>query len=155
MEHTPIFRSALSVALFVVFSITLCAQSHWKTSGSNIYHQGKVAIGTSETPQGDYLLYTPKIAVEEIAIQLSNYWADYVFQSTYNLLSLEELSQFIAQNGHLPNMPTAAEVETEGLKVGPATGRLLEKIEELQLYIIEDYKRDEELNNQIKLLKKN
>ncbi len=155
MENISVLKSGLAIALFLSFSLTLVAQSHWKTSGNNIYHQGKIAIGTNETPQGDYLLYTPKIAVEEIAIQLSNYWADYVFHPDYKLLSLEKLNQFILDNGHLPNMPTATEVETNGLQVAPATGRLLEKIEELQLYLIEDQKRDEALSRQVDNLRSN
>lgn len=64
-------------------------------------------------------------------------WADYVFDSGYELLSLENLKTFIQDNNHLPNMPTEEEVLAEGIEMGDISKRQQEKIEELSLYLIE------------------
>ncbi|MDD3860993.1 MAG: hypothetical protein PHW83_12400, partial [Bacteroidales bacterium] len=74
-------------------------------------------------------------------------WCDYVFNSDYSLMSISELENFIAQNKHLPNIPSATEVENEGLKLKEMNQLMMQKIEELTLYIIELNKRIEELEN--------
>lgn len=63
-------------------------------------------------------------------------WADYVFAEKYPLLPLSEVEKFIMENKHLPNIPSAKEVETNGLQIGDTQKRIMEKIEELTLYII-------------------
>ncbi|RYF96985.1 MAG: hypothetical protein EOO00_01325, partial [Chitinophagaceae bacterium] len=72
-------------------------------------------------------------------------WADYVFQHDYKLRSLEEVEQFIQQHRHLPNIPSAKEIEENGLHVGDTQKRMMEKIEELTLYLIQANKRIEKL----------
>ena len=73
---------------------------------------------------------------------------DYVFSKDYQLKSLPELEAFIKENGHLPNVPTAKEVETNGQDLGLIQQKLLEKIEELTLYIIAQEKEKEELKKE-------
>ena len=63
-------------------------------------------------------------------------WCDYVFDAKYKLMPLEELQQFINANKHLPNIPPASEVETNGLPIGEMTPKMMEKIEELTLYVL-------------------
>ena len=75
-------------------------------------------------------------------------WADYVFNDDYKLPSLNEVEKFIQQNHHLPNMPSAKEVKEKGLYVGDTQRRMMEKIEELTLYVIE-------MKKEIEMLKKN
>jgi hypothetical protein len=70
---------------------------------------------------------------------------DYVFSSDYELMGLNELEQYIEMNGHLPEVPTAREAETEGVELGEMNKLLLKKIEELTLYIIDQEKRIEQL----------
>jgi hypothetical protein len=70
----------------------------------------------------------------------SSGWADYVFAEDYTLKPLEELSSFIKTNKHLPNIPTAKEVEINGIELGEMNAKLLEKVEELSLYIIQQIK---------------
>ncbi len=77
-------------------------------------------------------------------------WHDYVFQPDYELRSLEEVEEFINTNHHLPDIPSEQEVKEEGVKVGEMEGLLLKKIEELTLYIIEQNKRIEELEELVK-----
>ena len=64
-------------------------------------------------------------------------WADYVFQKEYKLMSLKEVEDYIKSNGHLPNMPSAREIEIEGIAMGEIINKQQEKIEELTLYLIE------------------
>ena len=78
---------------------------------------------------------------------------DYVFSKDYQLKSLPELEAFIKENGHLPNVPTAQEVETNGQDLGLIQQKLLEKIEELTLYVIELKKENQHQQAQIEALK--
>ncbi|MFY0592011.1 hypothetical protein [Roseivirga sp.] len=75
---------------------------------------------------------------------------DYVFKSDYKLRSLPELESYIKTNSHLPNIPSAKEVETKGQDVGEMQLKLLEKIEELTLYVIDQQKQTAELKRTIK-----
>ncbi len=70
----------------------------------------------------------------------SQNWPDYVFDKNYEKLSLPELERFIDKHKHLPEMPAAMEVQQEGVSVGEMNAKLLKKIEELTLYIIEQGK---------------
>jgi hypothetical protein len=63
--------------------------------------------------------------------------SDYVFESDYNLRSLEEVDAFIQQNKHLPDIPSAEEFATNGVGLGEMDDMLLRKVEELTLYVIE------------------
>lgn len=70
--------------------------------------------------------------------------ADYVFETEYNLLSLEKLQQYIQENKHLPEVPSAAEMENKGIELSKMNILLLKKVEELTLYVIELKKENEE-----------
>lgn len=76
-------------------------------------------------------------------------WPDYVFDDNYKLMSLNEIETFIEQNGHLPNVPSASEVEKEGQNLGEMNKILLEKIEELTLLMIAQQKEIDQLKEQI------
>ena len=78
---------------------------------------------------------------------------DYVFKPDYKLRSLSELESYIKANSHLPNIPSAREVETNGQDVGDIQLKLLEKIEELTLYMIELEKTVKKQSEEIKELK--
>ncbi|HSK13379.1 MAG TPA: hypothetical protein VK907_09200 [Phnomibacter sp.] len=67
-------------------------------------------------------------------------WADHVFADDYPLMPLSELETFVRTHRHLPGIPTAAEVEAEGIEAGAFTAKLLEKIEELTLHTIAQHK---------------
>jgi hypothetical protein len=106
---------------------------------------GQVNIGTA-TPATGYLLnVNGKIISEEVRVQLKAAWPDYVFEQDYKKLSLNELEKYVDENKHLPNIPSAAEVEKDGQHLGEIQRKMLEKIEELSLYILE-------LNKKIKIL---
>ena len=76
-------------------------------------------------------------------------WPDYVFRPEYDLMPLEEVEEYIEENGHLPNVPSEEEVLENGQSLGKMNEILLEKIEELTLYMIEQQKQIEELKKQI------
>jgi hypothetical protein len=86
----------------------------------------------------------------EVIVQLPNQWPDYVFEKAYPLLPLNELELFIQREGHLPNVPSAENVESEGVSLGEMNRILLEKVEELTLYLLEQNKRIEELEKELK-----
>ncbi len=102
--------------------------------------QGAVGIGVQSgatLPAGYLLAVDGKIISEELKVQLSGSWPDYVFQDNYNLKSFDHLRSYIKENKHLPNIPAAAEVEKNGIEVGDMQKRMVEKIEELTLYILQ------------------
>ncbi len=106
-----------------------------------------VTINTTFIPtEPDYkLLVGGKIIAEGVRVELEENWADYVFTPDYSLKPLHEVEQFIKDNGHLPNIPSAATVEEEGLDLGDMVTKQMEKIEELTLYIIEQQKQIDSL----------
>lgn len=89
------------------------------------------------------------VRTREVMVNLDTPWPDYVFDKTYQLKPLQEIEDFILQNGHLPNVPTANTVKTEGIALGEMNKILLEKIEELTLYLIKQEKRIEVLEIQL------
>jgi len=87
-----------------------------------------------------------KLRAKEITVSLAG-WPDYVFEENYNLLPLVEVEQYIKQNSRLPQVPSAQEIEENGLDLGDMQGKLLLKIEELTLYIIDLEKRLSEIES--------
>jgi len=99
---------------------------------------------------GNGVMSAKKIFTEKIEVTMSAleyYWYDHVFYPEYKLRPLGELEQFVKQNHHLPEIPSAAEVEANGLDLGDMQGKLLLKIEELTLYILDLQKQIDELKN--------
>ncbi len=101
-----------------------------------------VSIGAVDTDGDTYkLAVNGKVVCEELKVKLSGSWPDYVFSKDYKLMPLSEVKNFIDQNKHLPNILPASEIEKKGIEVGDMQKRMMEKIEELTLYIIELEKR--------------
>ena len=118
----------------------------------------QVGIGTSALPTDATYKFAVagKMIAEEVRVllQSGSGWPDYVFKSEYELKTLEEVDSYIQENGHLPNIPTAAEVKEEGILLGDMNKNLLEKIEELTLYMIQTNKDVKELQSENAKLKK-
>jgi len=108
-----------------------------------------IGIGTSDT-QGYKLAVAGDIITEKVKVATQSNWPDYVFDENYNLQDLQQLEQYIKTHGHLPNIPNAETIKEEGLDLGEMNAKLLEKIEELSLYIIEQGKinRSQDRENQ-------
>ncbi|WP_207795854.1 hypothetical protein [Sphingobacterium haloxyli] len=104
--------------------------------------QGNVGIGT-DAP-GERLSVNGNIRAKEIKVEANN-WPDYVFQENYHLRPLAEVKDYIKVNGHLPEIPSAKEVEEQGLSLGEMNKLLLKKVEELTLHIIQLEERVSEM----------
>jgi hypothetical protein len=105
---------------------------------NGIIHIGK-SLKRSEKASDGYLLYVGEgIRTERVKVDIATKagWADYVFENDYELLSIEDLKEYIHKNNHLPGVPPSSEVVETGLDLAEANRILLEKIEELSLHII-------------------
>ena len=108
-----------------------------------------VGVGTSSIASGYKFAVRGKAICEELKVQLYANWPDYVFAKNYTLPSLQNVEAHIQEKGHLPNMPSAKNIEAEkGFEVGEMTRLQQEKIEELYLYIIQMNKELEALKAQ-------
>jgi hypothetical protein len=114
---------------------------------------GSVGIGTQIIPSGYKLSVKGKMMAEGVKVDLQSAWPDYVFENSYRLKDLPSLRSYINSNGHLPNMPTAAEVEKEGIDLEEINVKLVEKVEELSLYLIQMEERIKKLEKENTLLK--
>jgi hypothetical protein len=101
---------------------------------------GDVGIGTTDT-KGYKLAVNGSAIFTRVKVATYGNWADYVFTANYRLRSLSEVEQYIKQHNHLPDVPSAEEVEKNGLDIADNQATLLKKIEELTLYVIEQNKR--------------
>jgi len=105
---------------------------------------GKVGIGTTTPDQ----MLSVKGTIHSQAVQVDmNGWSDFVFKPSYNLASLSTIKNYLAQNHHLPDMPSEKEVTQNGINVGDMLKLQTQKIEELTLYLIE---KDQQLTDQKK-----
>jgi hypothetical protein len=108
----------------------------------------KVGIGTT-TPNSFQLAVDGKIGAGEINVTLTRPFPDYVFTGSYQRMSLDSLNKYIQSEHHLPNIPTAKEVKDNGIDLGEMNAKLLEKIEELTLYIIELKKENDQIKKEV------
>ena len=115
---------------------------------------GAVSIGTTTVPSGYKLAVAGKAIMEEIKVELNTNWPDYVFSDDYQLTSLSQLETYVEENKHLPGIPSQKEVQEEGILLGEMQGKLLEKIEELTLYMIELKNENEALKARMEKLEK-
>ena len=106
-----------------------------------------IGIGTQNIASGYLVSVGGKMIAEEVRVQLKTAWPDYVFKEDYALPTLSQVDQYIKDNKHLPGIPSAKEVEENGLHLGEMEVKLMEKIEELTLYFIELDKRIKSLES--------
>ena len=112
-------------------------------------NDGRLGIGLGPNePCGDCKLdVNGKIRANEIVVD--SMWADYVFSDSHDLMPLPEVDRFIKSNGHLPGLPKADDVSANGIGLAKFSQIMLEKIEELTLYVIDLERRNQELAEQI------
>ena len=122
-----------------------------------IKQDGKVGIGTSN-PQA-LLAVNGSVYAKEVKVMAAG-WSDFVFEEDYPLPSLKDVEEYIDAEGHLPDIPSEAEVMEQGITLGAMDSKLLQKIEELTLYLIEQnkkinelVKKDQELERENRLLR--
>lgn len=141
---------------FLLLSFSLSAQ---RNSFKNLTEKnGKIGIGT--TNPDELLTVKGIIHTQEVKVDLKGSVApDYVFEKyfsgfsdlmpEYELISLEKLELFLKKNNHLPNIPSASEMETNGILLKEMNLLLLQKIEELTLYTLQQQKEIEELKRKV------
>jgi len=126
------------------------AAFHWQRDGDFLYYGGNVGIGT--TSAKNKLDVNGTIHSKEVKVDMDG-WSDFVFKKDYDLPTLEEVEKHIAEKGHLENIPSEEEVLKKGINLGDMNAKLLQKIEELTLYMIEMKKENEQMkktNEEIK-----
>jgi hypothetical protein len=99
-----------------------------------VLSNGNVGIGT-KLPKERLSVYGT-IRATEVKVETAN-WPDYVFHESYKVRTLPELEDFIKRYKHLPEIPTTAEIEKNGVELGQVNAKLLQKVEELTLYMIQ------------------
>lgn len=105
-------------------------------------------VGIGSLPNASYKLSINGTArTKEVIVETG--WADYVFEKEYKLSSLSEVESFIKENKHLPDVPSAKEIQEKGAFVGELMTKMMQKIEELTLYSIEQDKKIEKLKSDI------
>ena len=109
---------------------------------------GAVGIGTGTAVLSYNLSVKGSIGCQELTVT-STGWADFVFDEKYKLPPLTEVEEYISKNKHLPGIPTEAEVKEKGVSVGNISSKLLQKIEELTLYVIDLKKENDSLKAQL------
>jgi hypothetical protein len=148
----PVFRIGLNQN---VASPTFSENFNFLT----ILRDGRVIIGKPINPSSsNFSLFDSKLSVdgrivanELVCVDIST-WADFVFDESYHLPSLMELEQHIQEHKHLPDIPSAADVKRDGVNVVEMQAKLLQKVEELTLYVIDQNKKISEQNGRIEQL---
>ena len=131
-------------SIFPDLNSNLIVWSNNSGPGQNVVLQpswGQVAIGTYSPATGYKLSVNGKAIFTEVRVQVNGSWPDYVFKKNYKLPMLDDLEKSINLNQHLPNIPAASAIEMNGIDLGDMNRRLLEKVEELTLYIIDMNKK--------------
>jgi hypothetical protein len=114
------------------------------TSGViNVINTGNVGIGTTN-PGTNKLSVEGTIGARKMQVKQTT-WADFVFQPDYQLPPLQEVANYISTNKHLPGIPTTEQVQQNGIDLGEMNKLLLQKMEELTLYIIAQQKQIDQL----------
>ena len=118
------------------------------TDAREVLVHDELLINTATGKPGYEMSVNGEIVCEEVLVELEADWPDYVFADDYQLMSIPQLKQYLQKEKHLPGIPSAAEVAEEGgVKVGDMQLRMMEKIEEMALYIIELEERVKSLEN--------
>jgi len=117
--------------------LALGGDTRLRGNGKHSVFEGNVGIGTNSPSHKLEVNGTAR--AREVKVEASP-WPDYVFDSRYPLMPLDELELYVTTKGHLPNIPTEAEVLLTGIELGKMNAKLLEKVEELTLYLIQHEK---------------
>lgn len=123
---------------------------YWK----DVVVNGTVGIGPGAAGACSTCQLSVKGKVQAESVVVSTSWADYVFDQGYELKPLVEVAEFIETHGHLPGIPSEQEIQNEGLDLGQMQAKMMSKIEELTLYMIELKHENDRLKEELGVLMK-
>ena len=123
------------------------------TASNGTFSGGLAVAGNTALGNGFTCSYDGKVRAKEVRVTLEG-WSDFVFDNGYRLPPLSEIEKYVRQNRHLPDIPTEAEAIGNGVDLGEMNARLLQKIEELTLYVIDLQKQIDQLKTEKKPLDK-
>jgi hypothetical protein len=121
--------------------------------GTSLYIRANCETRPTAAFSSSGLTVKGTVTTNQLKIVTTNFWPDFVFSKNYQLPTLNELKHHIQENNHLPGIPTETEVKENGIEVGEMQAKLLQKIEELTLYVIQQQETIDELKNEMNLLK--
>lgn len=109
--------------------------AYFNGDGTN-HFKGNLGLGTTDT-KGHKLAVAGSVVAESVKVKLQSSWPDYVFNRNYQLMPLPETGEYIQKYGHLPDIPSEDQVKKDGIDIGEINIKLLKKIEELTLHMIQ------------------
>lgn len=133
--------------------LNTAAPNSWITLNTNntermrVDQNGNVGIGTTNPSYP--LSVRGTVGAGEIIVTNTSGWSDYVFEPDYRLAPLGEVADYVRANHHLPDISSAKEVEEKGISLGEMQSKLLAKIEELTLHMIQTEKENQELRREL------
>lgn len=151
---TKIMEVLNTTSNYTAFSLKANGEMDIHNGTAPIFHlgtDGKLSLGNG-TMQTFQVETTGMIRGRRMKLDL-NTWADYVFEPSYQLMPLNEVESFVKKEKHLPNVPSEQELKKDGADVMELNKILMEKVEELTLYLIQQNKNTEELKQQLEVLK--
>ena len=129
--------------------ITYFGEFQWLTNANPLYGVNPKLMKLTSTGDGANLFLNGELKAKLVRVSSINPWADYVFDKNYHLLPLAEVERFIEKNKHLPEIPSAKEIEKNGQDLGSLQVLQMQKIEELTLYLIAQEKRMQALEQKL------
>lgn len=143
----------VGIGVMGTFSDVASGSSSYGTDNTKLQVWGDVQIGngwnsTVVSGMNNRLCVDGAVFAREVRVTANN-WADFVFDDAYELPSLASVEQHIKEKGHLPGIPSEQEVKENGVSLNEMQVKLLQKVEELTLYVIELKKQNERLEQQL------
>ncbi len=141
----------------LAYLLIICGVVTFNTVGQAVGFPDGITVGTGVTiPAGS----TYKMAIGggiltekvRVATNGTTFWADFVFDKDYKLRPLSEVESYIKANNHLPEIPSTADVSKNGIDLAETQALLLQKVEELTLYVIQQNKKIEKLEGKVRKL---
>ncbi|MBN1131251.1 MAG: hypothetical protein JXA71_19835 [Chitinispirillaceae bacterium] len=139
--------------IYANYTTATGSSGNWTSTGGVTWTNDQVGIGTSTIPGGSstMLAVNGTIYAKEVKVTAQG-WPDHVFKPGYDLKPLREVEAFIMKNSHLEGIPSEKEVMTSGVPMGEMQAKLLRKIEETTLYLIEMKKENEQLKARLNVV---
>lgn len=144
--------SASSGTRYGIYGYAYGGSENWGGYFPTKTYTSELRVGGTQGASGYVACINGKLIATEVRVELQSSWPDYVFSKEHNLMSIDELEEHIYNNNHLPGIPPAYEIESNGIMLGEMQTKTMEKVEELTLYIIQLNKENKELKARLEKL---